>query len=377
MKILITTFSILILSISSTTAISNDVNSDDCSVTDSSQYDLGIFAENQRVQDEIEEAGNNVQNAENSGSGSKSSKDKVKEAVELYLKEKRSDESICGLAAANSKKNLERMVSFLQQEIKSMQIKLQTSFATGLGEDETEALVGKLALYRENLNVIDAVLPIEREPDQLLIPYDAYADYHIGFYTGVDFLSVDDLFEEGNPRLGLMIYRKKEDYSTADPGWLDVTPHVYANFQLSNAGEQSDETEDEIEKALEADVGVFWPIRKGNFDNVFELSGPILTLGGRKVDSEEEFARRRYLGYRWAANPEFYFEMLFGKSDGFKSKRMELRGQFPVQRFDNRTAIHLGFRGNLGVQDREKDNLDTLNVYLQWNVPFSSIWNSD
>jgi hypothetical protein len=119
--------------------------------------------------------------------------------------------------------------------------------------------------------------------------------------------------------------------------------------------------------------------------------GPILAVGAKFADTDEFATHRIYGGIRMAGSHEQYADIMYGRTFNLRSRRLELRAQYPVVRLKNGTRITLGGIGNFGVSDEKKEILvcnppeepcqvqrpgerDRLRIYITWDVPVSSIF---
>lgn len=210
--------------------------------------------------------------------------------------------------------------------------------------------------------------------------HDGFPGYFTVFYAGVEFQNIDTLFDKGVPRVGLMVYRKPGDPDVGRGAFRPKNWHVFSNFLVTGVGEIAEDeqvqlADEEIEKGIEANINLFVPTNE--FDLGFHqlLGGPILSLGGSKIEKQQVVTRRQYVGWRTALEPEVFTEFLVGKTETLISNRAEVRVQMAVPGLSPSTKLFLGAIINLGVHGHEEaEEGDVLRVYVKWNSPFSSFY---
>lgn len=244
----------------------------------------------------------------------------------------------------------------------------------------------------------------------LFVDHRCYDAWFANFSVGGEYNSVNEILgEKLFPRVGLLIYRNYSSYER----WRRV--HFFGEFRLAGAGESSStgaipgigdgpaqgagsaaiaaatadgtgedaqgETPPEIEKALDARAAVFLPLVKigdkvRHERRLQEFIGPLVELGIRKVDKGAAMDKRYYGGVRMSFNPEWYLDMLWGKTESVPGNRVEVRGQMPVIPIANGNHVYIGAIANFRDSNEAKGDkpiVDALQVYLAWNVDFKSI----
>ena len=76
-------------------------------------------------------------------------------------------------------------------------------------------------------------------------------------------------------------------------------------------------------------------------------------------------------------NPEWYLDILYGKTESVQGRRIEVRGQMPVIPVKTGNHVYIGAVANFRASnegDGETPQKDTVQVYLTWNVDFKSIF---
>ena len=150
--------------------------------------------------------------------------------------------------------------------------------------------------------------------------------------------------------------------------------------------------DEDIEQALQLDVAAFFPFariggskvsreKEGNFypvrrgTRLQEEVGILLEQGILAIDSDEDVRSRTYGGFRMSYNPEWYIDLLFGRTEGLDSDRFEFRGQFPIAQTTENSRIYLGIIANLGLTEPEDaPEEDVVRVYVKWNVSLSKFF---
>jgi|GEM_PF-4217803 len=302
-------------------------------------------------------------------------------------------------------------------------------------ENELSNIKFSLAAKKDENSTNKAINPSE----EVVATWDKSA-FTVHFYTGFEYTDLDTLFSDSTVRLGLQTYFRPGDgiddlRASANqqgivqgPNWLKEFPHFYVNISTTSAAESAASAENQdnpsadsndggnnggdVDKngdqggdmpdplavpentlretdlqALDFEIGTFWPIyinAKGSMkENTYQefAIGPIVTWGGRKIDSIDSFQRRYYGGVRLAFNEEAYFDALYGKSEPLKGKRLQLRFQFPVASTSPGSRVFLGGNVNLELSKKAKNNegeliseADSFNVYVIWQTNFESIF---
>lgn len=283
-------------------------------------------------------------------------------------------------------------------------------------ESEEDPQGKNLAAIQEKRAEIDA-LQVARNfigrtislPDcsSLFVDHRCYESWFANFSAGGEYNSVNEILgEKLLPRTGVLIYRNYSSYER----WRRL--HFFGEFRLAGAGESASigdvpglgdgETsiaaaaedggeepaepepapEPEIEKALDARGAVFFPLIKIGAKvrqerKLQELIGPIVEVGIRKVDKTDEVDKRYYTGFRMSFNPEWYLDVLYGKTESLQGRRFEVRGQMPVIPVKTGNHVYIGAVANFGATNEDAGDTpqkDTVQVYLTWNVDFKSIF---
>jgi hypothetical protein len=234
--------------------------------------------------------------------------------------------------------------------------------------------------------------------DALFVDQRCYDSWFANFALGGEYTAVADILgDKLFPRTSAMIYRNFESYERFR------RPHFFGVFRLAGSGEvlkrddvaaanaatsvaadpaTPEEEAPKAEQALDAAAALFWPLARvggkaGQEKAIRELIGPVTEFGVRKVNNVDEMAKRYYGGIRLGFSPEWYFDILYGKTEGVAGRRLEARGQMPVF-VKNGSRVYLGavanFRTGKIDSDDEANGADTVQVYLTWNVDFTKIF---
>ena len=280
------------------------------------------------------------------------------------------------------------------------------------GAGKKEAAYNTKLTTQPQIEKINDIL--ETKEQHFLIPSWRDLALSYQFYTGIEYGKVGELIDNSTVRVGMLTYFRpgKElerlrkwtegDCTTEKScGFLwSIWPHWYGNFVLTGAAESvasgtdvdadpdnnSDSVLNSTFDALEYEIGMFWPAYFGSRGSKADASyqeiafGPIVNMGGRKVDDIDNFLDRHYAGLRVSFNEETYFDVLYGKSEPLKGKRVELRGQLPVSTFGN-GRLFLGGAANFEVSRKAKDennNLvheaDSFKIFITWQTTFDDLW---
>jgi hypothetical protein len=112
--------------------------------------------------------------------------------------------------------------------------------------------------------------------------------------------------------------------------------------------------EDPIKNSLTGHVQFFWPLFQGIInDEKYDYFGLTGLVGGQQTEGEDHVAGRYYLGFRWAQNPEMFFDVLYGRTESLRSDRFELHAQMPLFVFDNGTRFYFGAKYNIGISSEK------------------------
>lgn len=220
---------------------------------------------------------------------------------------------------------------------------------------------------------------------QYIENYDDYPPLYYTFFTGAEYRSVNGIFENGYPDIGLFLYERPHNRDSW-PGYF--LPDGYTTISLASSSEQhvgapagatiSAPSIGTGARALQADVDFYWPIATPiDLSPNSNYVGPMVDFGVRKTDTVQQFDRRVYYGIRAAVSQEMYVELLYGRTASLNTHRLEIRAQMPVYDFHNSTKLYIGADANLshGHPDDPKATADpdAFVIYLIWNVPLSTV----
>ena len=270
---------------------------------------------------------------------------------------------------------------------------------TEISKDEWSKYADKIKENKTTLRSINNVTKLT--VDDLFQTFDDYDRYFFKFTTGYEFITVNKLFQKGNPIIGFIVSQRFNEPVLADSqdGWRwPVWGYGWqSKFAALVAGSGEQETvissptsttapiNSGEEKSLGIDEELFFPIyRTARFNDgkLWEYFGPVALIGARLVDKNSgsststDFDSRFYAGIKFAINPELYTDILYGKTQHLQSKRLELRAQLPIYRADKGSRFFLGAIANIGVKDKVADEADSLRIYITWNIDFGTVYSS-
>lgn len=172
-------------------------------------------------------------------------------------------------------------------------------------------------------------------------------------------------------------------FTTFALGLTNTAEETKTSFTTTPGGEGA-------KNALAVEEQIFLPWWRSDLDpqdrRLRTWFGPIFTAGGRKTDDDNFLSPRYYAGFRLARSPEMYSDWMFGRSGDLRSHRLEVRGQFPIFRFDNGSRLVAGAIGNFGINQRKHqalcaadpdnhieptrtcDELDSIRFYLTYDI---------
>ncbi len=280
----------------------------------------------------------------------------------------------CSFQVQTIKKDLQKRVDEINSVITTSQrFLLDPSLETAI---KTE-LKTKIEALQNELIDISEVISIPKQKEDLIIGYADYDPFFFKFNLGYEYLTINEMFQDGFPRIGFMVYQRSK-------GDAIRKIHVFGGARLSNSAEQKiegDPKEDMGGKSsLEFDLNAYFPFIKTDLREYTAYLGPVVSIGGRKTDEVDHVDGFYYIGFRSSINPEMYFDILYGKTESLDSQRLEVRAQLPVMRFANGSRLFLGTITNIGIDSKKRNNEsgqaeeDVIRIYLSWNVDFSEIW---
>lgn len=223
--------------------------------------------------------------------------------------------------------------------------------------------------------------------EDALSEYADYEQWYNKFFVGYEYSRLSEAFAKGFPRMGATIgfHYPRQSAPEISSNWRSLGVwHTFtlaltnsaeatnlsplgAPFASSVRAEQAEEPEPEpadnepnepkIERALEFESQIFWAFWRNDYQRLNPRLrtriGPILVAGARMTTGDTFAHHRAYLGIRSARSPETFFDVLFGKTGGLRSRRFELRGQYAIPRFFAGGArLVVGGTGNFGVNKR-------------------------
>lgn len=298
-------------------------------------------------------------------------------------------------------------------ELKDKREKAATIEARNDLNKDIESASNDLKLLRERV-----IIPMEDARTE----FADYEQWYSKFSTGYEYTTVSDAFSRGFMRVGLNIgfqYPRHSIPENDDRNWHYYGVYSMFSMALTNTGEASatpapsflassarrvtpleDEPENppdpaqdrkpEIRRALEFESQFFIPVWRNDYQalnpRLRTRIGPLLVFGARKADDDTFAHHRAYVGIRNARSPDTYWDVLYGRTGGLESRRIEFRGQYQLQRFFPGSArLALGAVGNFGSNRRRRgsceeldtscgpDEPDSIRFYLNYELPGESI----
>lgn len=264
-----------------------------------------------------------------------------------------------------------------------------------LTEEEKKSEYKKaLDTLRAQLSIITDAIPDTDKLKPLILSFNDYDPYFFKFNLGYEYLTIDDAFQEGFPRIGFMVYHRSKGnvgyHQSEDEKKCFIKNmkfHFFGGARITSSAEQDTTKEKESSSAngsgdqkgrntLECDINLFVPIWEFPLGKYDSHLGPIFSVGGMKTDGIDHIDGRYYAGLRKSINPELYMDIMYGRTESLKSQRLEVRAQLPVYRFTNGSRVFLGTATNIGLDSKKHDHDegDVLRAYVSWNVDFSKIW---
>lgn len=201
------------------------------------------------------------------------------------------------------------------------------------------------------------------------------SDFVGNLYLGFEGSSVSDVKNKSTSRIGLMVYEQSfGDVEFGEDGNYvkKNAPHLFMNLLSTSSAENT--TNDELVQSFESDFNMFWPVSGEKKQNGELIRGFILSHGIKKNDTgtDDQFIKKNYLGYRSSYSPEFFYDILLGKTEGLNGHRVEMRGQMPVSEVLT-GRVFVGLNINYGVDDSDGVK-DSLKLYVTWQTTFTDIF---
>ena len=233
-------------------------------------------------------------------------------------------------------------------------------------------------------------------------------DFFLGIYAGIEGTTIDELKEETSARIGVTAYNQLVRFkpNTKDDGptrglekklFNDVCyedganpicgfgfgMHGWLTALLTSTAEQTSVANDdmsgvpaedpEIEESFEAELGLFFPmLQKHQTKRGQLLVGPMALASESKLADSSSFNKRYYGGFRFAYSPEFYLDLMYGKTEGLEGNRAEIRYQMPLGNLTEGSRLLLGLAVNTGVSGNGEAD-DSVRLYLTWNTGFNQL----
>jgi len=262
---------------------------------------------------------------------------------------------------------------------------------------------------------------------------EKYDDFFFRLNTGYEFVAVDRFLDKGEPRIAFLVNTRLGGGSVTDAvdgfhwrrygGRLSFTSQLESSAEVTPTLDQSSQQQtspqptggqttstaaaddqkaknDQVTKTFNFELQYTWVFFRTRVHtgsepedtktaasaNLRHYLGLLLVAGGLKTDDQPKIAGRTYAGLRWAVNPELYTDVLWGKTSGLRSDRVEVRGQLPVFTLDNGDKVYLGGIGNFALNKRHRElavgsdnkviappESDAVRVYVTFNTDLKRI----
>lgn len=219
------------------------------------------------------------------------------------------------------------------------------------------------------------------EYKRLYVDHNDYERYFFKLNVGYEYNSISGILKESSPRIGLLIYSHfgrmphQVEYGLGEYGY-----QLFANLILSgNTDSQISSTvvaeDEQIENSLGINISVYKPLLRSKIrPDVSHLFGPVISINSKQNDETTEIQNQYYAGVRSAMSPEHYIDVLYGRSPGQVSKRLEIRGQMPVATMGGGSRFYIGVLANIGVANKQENENDVFTVYVSWNIDFLDLF---
>ncbi len=235
---------------------------------------------------------------------------------------------------------------------------------------EIPDLKEKMKSAKDIFLALEKIIPTAELKEEIIVTFEDHPAFAVTLYGGIESQNVGTITSPDIPRFGLLVYQSNNNDKRKGV-------HMYGNFMLTGSAETTTTADSAPEQALEINFNVFYACCVTNLDDKYALIGPVVSVGALKTNAKNEIhmPKKRYIGLRSALNPETYAEVLYGTTSGLKSKRLELRMQAPIARFQNGSRIFIGGVFNMAYDKRIDGEPESASIYLSWHVPFGELWN--
>lgn len=288
--------------------------------------------------------------------------------------------------------------------------KIDETLKAGRLDLDYNKLVKERKQIAARLDEIDQLVTLPADGDPLYRAYDDdYEDWWIHtFYAGMEFDSVSTIFNKGFARIGYSnsLHFGGEGTPESHPrrGRANYGYFYEFNALLTSSAEQtfkkgfgekpSDPCSPNFEgddpcvrRALEAENKLFWPMyRTTRHNRLRHYYGPVVSVGARFIDPPKDgdgkddsihADYRYYVGMHLGFARDGYGEMLFGRTSGLSTRRIEVRGEVPVAHWGTDSRLLLGWSANFRaghVRSNSDVNVtperDSFRVWVTYNLDF-------
>lgn len=250
---------------------------------------------------------------------------------------------------------------------------------------EREAYLAKIKQDRKRLVAIKALIPFDGFDDliePLYLDFDSsekhYYRHYNSFNIGYEYVGLDELFQQGVPRIGFLHYRRFGEAPATRSGLGFYGIHAFGSMQLTSSAEQSISAQDNgIKNTLIVGISTFIPLFHSSIyvdRSLSDLTGILINYGAKKNSAREHINSRFYAGVRNAFNPETYIDATYGYTQGLNSSRIEVKAHLPVYRFSHGSRIFFGGTLNMSTPwSPASSDPDVIRFYLEWNADFGKI----
>jgi hypothetical protein len=292
----------------------------------------------------------------------------------------------------------DKIVSSIEANQKMMTNNVQTQPSST--DTNSEALRQQGDDLESDLQAIKSVVSVRDRT--LFLNFEDYDGYFFRLNTGYEFINFSSSFDKGFLREAFLVSLKlggttindlvegfhlcRYGYNLSFAAALTNSAETTVTLPESGgaAATRADDqnTSDKATRSFEFDLQLFAPFHRSvekrttntTVSSLRNRSGFLLSVGGLKGSENKRNALRTYAGFRSAANPELYWDVLYGKTEGLRSRRIEARGQLPVRQLQNGDRIYLGAIGNFAVDKKHPGESDVIRLYLSWNADITSIF---
>lgn len=290
------------------------------------------------------------------------------QTVEAHLEryDEIKDRDKCKKEKKTLEERLGRMGLMLEEQ--TAMVKARELAATGVNRESLMETIDKNIALTMEIREVLGVQELARY-EKPLLTFGEYGENYVSFYSGVEYLSVEEFFNQPVPRIGFLFYSVDayKDENTS----FDYTVRFSYTSSGGEGAQAGDSQEAKQDTTFETEADLFWACFHSSERG---KTGLLLSGGIMKSSDVDDSIKKVYLGFRTSKNPEMYLDLLYGSLGDHT--RGEVRAQMPVWEWASDQKLVVGVLHSLNVKT---DNLsstpppETTRMYLLYKVSLSGM----